>query len=74
MLNHLQESKYDQGRGRVTYNRGADAVNGIDNPAMDTWEVLAYVILILLPSQEYVVYLIIRACKYLLVFVLIRCI
>ena len=36
MLNHLQESKYDQGRGRVTYNREADAVNGIDNPAMNT--------------------------------------
>ena len=38
LLNHLQESKYDQGRGRVTYNREADSVNGIDNPAMTTWE------------------------------------
>ena len=36
LLNHLQESKYDQGRGRVTYNREADSVNGIDNPAMTT--------------------------------------
>ena len=34
--NHLQEGKYDQGRGRVTYNREADAVNGIDNQAMDS--------------------------------------
>merc|ERR1712241_275669 len=31
-----KEGKYDQGRGRVTYNREADAVNGIDNQAMDS--------------------------------------
>ena len=36
LLDFFQEGKFDH--GKVSYNREADAVNGIDNPAMESRE------------------------------------